>query len=304
MVALGRVERLLERIERIDEQGNLMTIAQCHRNEIIGGNLLFSSNPCYPMTLTATRDTVLLTMGKDILFELLSQNVLFLRAYLELMHLRMPDRLQYRIAVPAELQPQAIGERVAALVPDGACLQMGIGAIPDAALRRLFDKHDLGVHTEMLSDGVIDLVKAGVITNRLKAVHPGRVVTSFVIEKSLAEKGVEFHIGDAVEAVERRDGHMFSTLKSGGVLESAVEEYFQPGPPLGGRGPGARAGASLSPAAWRQRARPGHRVGDADAALGGGENDVQLAPFALVLGRVIPTVVITGKHRPTHPHCC
>jgi len=72
------------RIERIDEQGNLMTIAQCHRNEIIGGNLLFSSNPCYPMTLTATRDTVLLTMGKDILFELLSQNVLFLRAYLEL----------------------------------------------------------------------------------------------------------------------------------------------------------------------------------------------------------------------------
>ena len=72
------------RIERIDEQGNLMTIAQCHRNEIIGGNLLFSTNPCYPMTLTATLDTILLTMGKDILFELLSQNAPFLRAYLEL----------------------------------------------------------------------------------------------------------------------------------------------------------------------------------------------------------------------------
>lgn len=72
------------RIERIDEQGNLMTIAQCHPHEVIGGNLLFSSNPCYPMTLTATQDTVLLTMGKDILFELLSQNVHFLRAYLEL----------------------------------------------------------------------------------------------------------------------------------------------------------------------------------------------------------------------------
>ena len=74
-----------------------------------------------------------------------------------------------------------IGETVASLVPDGACLQMGIGAIPDAALRRLFDKHDLGIHTEMFSDGVIDLVKAGVITNRLKSVHPGRLVVSFVM---------------------------------------------------------------------------------------------------------------------------
>jgi len=83
--------------------------------------------------------------------------------------------------VPPTPVEDAIGAHVAALVPDGACLQMGIGAIPDAALRRLFDKHDLGVHTEMLSDGVIDLVKAGVITNRLKAVHPGRVVTSFVM---------------------------------------------------------------------------------------------------------------------------
>jgi acyl-CoA hydrolase len=76
---------------------------------------------------------------------------------------------------------EAIGEHVAALVPDGATLQMGIGAIPDAALRRMFDKRDLGIHTEMFSDGVIDLVKAGVITNRRKAVHPGRVVTSFVM---------------------------------------------------------------------------------------------------------------------------
>jgi acyl-CoA hydrolase len=81
---------------------------------------------------------------------------------------------------PSPLE-EAIGERVAALVPDGACLQMGIGAIPDAALRRLFDKHDLGIHTEMFSDGVIDLVHAGVITNRLKAVHAGRLVVSFVM---------------------------------------------------------------------------------------------------------------------------
>ncbi len=58
---------------------------------------------------------------------------------------------------------------------------MGIGAIPDAVLRLLFDKHDLGVHTEMFSDGIVDLVEAGVVTNRFKHVHPGRIATSFVM---------------------------------------------------------------------------------------------------------------------------
>ncbi len=75
----------------------------------------------------------------------------------------------------------AIGENVARLVPDGGTLQMGIGAIPDAVLARLFDKHELGVHTEMFSDRVIDLVEAGVVTNRRKKVHPGRIATSFVV---------------------------------------------------------------------------------------------------------------------------
>jgi 4-hydroxybutyrate CoA-transferase len=74
----------------------------------------------------------------------------------------------------------AIGAHVAALVDDGATLQMGIGAIPDAALRRLGDKQDLGIHTEMFSDGVVDLAQSGAITNRLKDVHRGRIVTSFV----------------------------------------------------------------------------------------------------------------------------
>jgi 4-hydroxybutyrate CoA-transferase len=75
----------------------------------------------------------------------------------------------------------AIGEHASALIQNGATLQMGIGAIPDAVLRRLFDKHDLGVHTEMFSDGVVDLAEAGVITNKRKKVHPGRIVTSFVM---------------------------------------------------------------------------------------------------------------------------
>jgi 4-hydroxybutyrate CoA-transferase len=75
----------------------------------------------------------------------------------------------------------AIGEHASALVTDGATLQMGIGAIPDAVLRRLLNKVDLGVHTEMFSDGVVDLAEAGAITNRRKHLHPGRIVTSFVL---------------------------------------------------------------------------------------------------------------------------
>ena len=74
-----------------------------------------------------------------------------------------------------------IGDLVAELVEDRACLQMGIGGIPDAVLARLKGKHDLGVHTEMFSDRFVDLCEAGVITNKYKSVHPGRTVTSFVI---------------------------------------------------------------------------------------------------------------------------
>ncbi|MBL8761340.1 MAG: acetyl-CoA hydrolase/transferase family protein [Phycisphaerae bacterium] len=76
---------------------------------------------------------------------------------------------------------ERIGEIVAGLIEDGSTLQMGIGAVPDAVLARLANKHELGIHTEMFSDGVVDLVKGGVITNRTKGVHPGRSVTSFVI---------------------------------------------------------------------------------------------------------------------------
>ena len=75
----------------------------------------------------------------------------------------------------------SIGTHVASLVPHGATLQLGIGAIPDAVLSRLFDKRDLGVHTEMFSDRMIDLAEAGVITNMRKKVHPGRITTSFVV---------------------------------------------------------------------------------------------------------------------------
>lgn len=74
-----------------------------------------------------------------------------------------------------------IGKYVAELVEDRSTLQMGIGAIPDAVLESLNDRQDLGVHTEMFSNGVIDLVKKGVITNKYKKKHPGKVVSAFAI---------------------------------------------------------------------------------------------------------------------------
>ncbi|MBI4622218.1 MAG: acetyl-CoA hydrolase/transferase family protein [Verrucomicrobia bacterium] len=73
-----------------------------------------------------------------------------------------------------------IGELVADLLEDGSTLQMGIGSIPDAVLSRLRHRRDLGIHTEMFSDRIVDLVEAGAITNRLKAVGVGRIVTSFI----------------------------------------------------------------------------------------------------------------------------
>lgn len=85
---------------------------------------------------------------------------------------------QLKEPLPTEL---AIGKNVASLVEDGATLQMGIGGIPNAVLKCLTDHQDLGIHTEMFSDGVVDLVEKGVITNKLKKIHPGAIVSSFVI---------------------------------------------------------------------------------------------------------------------------
>lgn len=81
-----------------------------------------------------------------------------------------PNEIEYKI-----------GENVAELIEDRSTLQMGIGSIPNAVLSQLTNHKDLGVHTEMFSDGVIPLVEKGVINNKYKAVHPGKIVSGFVI---------------------------------------------------------------------------------------------------------------------------
>jgi acetyl-CoA hydrolase len=76
---------------------------------------------------------------------------------------------------------EKIAGYIAELIPDGATMQMGIGAIPDAVLKYLFDKKDLGIHTELFSDGVIDLVDAGVLTNARKTLHAGKIIAGFIL---------------------------------------------------------------------------------------------------------------------------
>lgn len=74
-----------------------------------------------------------------------------------------------------------IGRHVAGLIENGSTLQMGIGGIPDAVLFYLREKKDLGIHTEMFSDGVVELVENGIITNERKTLHPGKSVVTFVL---------------------------------------------------------------------------------------------------------------------------
>ena len=76
---------------------------------------------------------------------------------------------------------EAIGKYVADMIPDGATLQIGYGGIPDAVVMQLTHKHDLGVHTEMIGDGIMTLVDAGAVTNRKKNYLPGKMVATFAL---------------------------------------------------------------------------------------------------------------------------
>lgn len=102
-------------------------------------------------------------------------------------HLNQIDALvEADYALPNAKQGEAngvsfqIGQYVADLIPNGATLQLGIGAIPDAVLCNLHDKRDIGIHSELFSDGVIDLVERGVITNSKKTLHRGKIVAGFL----------------------------------------------------------------------------------------------------------------------------
>jgi len=103
------------------------------------------------------------------------------------------DRMDYIIETDCTISEHAMSEEadqavveqiaghISKLIPDGATMQLGIGAIPDAVLKFLFKKKDLGVHSELISDGVIDLVEAGVVNGSRKTLHHGKIICGFLL---------------------------------------------------------------------------------------------------------------------------
>ncbi len=113
------------------------------------------------------------------------------------------SRLNYVVPVDYELPELPMGEEgpsetiqkiaghIAELIPDSATMQLGIGEIPDAVLKFLFEKKDLGIHTELFSDGVIELVDAGILTNARKTLHPGKIIAGFILGTQRLYKWVD-----------------------------------------------------------------------------------------------------------------
>lgn len=97
-------------------------------------------------------------------------------------HIVEVDKPLFEYTLPEATEVEkSLGQHVAELVEDEATIQLGIGGIPDAVLKYLGDKKNLGVHSEMVSDGIVDLMEKGVITNERKTVLPGKSVVSFLI---------------------------------------------------------------------------------------------------------------------------
>ena len=83
--------------------------------------------------------------------------------------------------VPSNDKDRAIGKLIAGYVPDGACIQLGIGGIPNAVAEFLKEKNDLGIHTELITSGMAELVKAGVVTNKYKNINKGQMVATMIL---------------------------------------------------------------------------------------------------------------------------
>ncbi len=118
---------------------------------------------------------------------------------------------------------QRIGELAASLVPDGATLQLGIGAIPTAVARALADRRDLGIHTEMFTDPIVDLVEAGVVTGARKERNRGKIVTAFLMGTRRLYEFVHDNPMVEMRAVDfTNDTHVIRTFSRMVAINSAI----------------------------------------------------------------------------------
>ena len=127
-------------------------------------------------------------------------------------------------AAPIGDVERRIGEFVAELVPDGATLQLGIGAIPTAAAGHLRHRRDLGVHTEMFSDAVVDLVEAGAITGARKERNRGKIVTAFLMGSKRLYDFVDDNPMVEMRSVDfTNDTHVIRSFDTMTAINSAIE---------------------------------------------------------------------------------
>jgi 4-hydroxybutyrate CoA-transferase len=135
------------------------------------------------------------------------------------------DQVPYPLhAAPIGEVESRIGAWVAELVPDGATLQLGIGAIPSAAATYLRDRRDLGVHTEMFSDAIVDLVEAGAITGARKERNRGKIVTAFLMGSQRLYDFVDDNPMVEMRPVDfTNDTHVIRGFVSMTAINSAIE---------------------------------------------------------------------------------
>src|SRR6478752_6121141 len=117
-----------------------------------------------------------------------------------------------------------IGEHVADLVPDGATLQLGIGAIPSAVAMALGDKRDVGIHTEMFTDAIVDLVESGVVTGARKERNRGKIVTAFMMGTQRLYDFVHDNPMVEMRSVDfTNDTHVIRSFRRMIAINSAIE---------------------------------------------------------------------------------
>jgi len=147
---------------RMDKHGYLsLSLSATYEKEMIENAdlVILEVNPHYPRTFG---DTIVHISEIDYLVEV---------------NYPVPE---FPVAIPTQLD-QIIGKQIAELVEDGSTIQLGIGGIPNAVSAELMNKRDLGIHTEMFTDGMVDLYEAGVITNQKKTLMPGKMIATFAL---------------------------------------------------------------------------------------------------------------------------
>ncbi len=131
--------------------------------------------------------------------------------------------LEYENIIPGDIA-QMIGRYVSRIIQDGDTIQVGYGSVPNAVLSNLKEKHDLGVHTELLSDGIIDLMKKGVITNRRKNIDKGKTVASFCMARRETYEYIHDNPSIEFKTIEYTNNpFIISQIKNMTAINSALE---------------------------------------------------------------------------------